>query len=141
MSTNDIREPGQTENEFPSLSSGSINEKQLAGLYYSRIYSSIARLTSLQDADELEKLTFNTLHWIWKNRDLLAKEKRQGIFIYKALLKQVFRYLKKRRNKERIRLLRNVLPVAPNCYLHILLPVWGTLYSLLLKIKKSWKTY
>jgi len=128
------------ENSFPALSS-SIDKQQLVALYYSRIYSAIARLTKLTDAAEIQTLTVITLHQLWTERRLLLKEKRPGIFIYKVLLQEVFRYLKKQGNTERIRTLCRVVPVDPACYLHIISPFRTTLYSYLLKIKNLWKMF
>jgi len=138
MSTNETRDPRTAENEFPALSAN-IGNQQLVDLYYSRIYSSIARLTALTDAVELRTLTDKTLQKLWTNRRLLVKEKRPGVFIFKALLQEVFRYLKKSGNTDRIQFLRRTLPVDPASYLHIIAPVQSTIYSCLLKIKKLWK--
>ncbi len=129
------------DNEFPAISFDSLREQDFVHLYYSPIYSSISRLAGLKAAAELETLTGNTLCQLWKDRCLLLKEKRPGTFIYKVLLQQVFRYLKKQGDNERIRLLCDTLPVDPGCYLHILTPARGSLYSYLLKIKKLWKIY
>ena len=113
---------------------------QFIDFYYPRIYSAIARLTRINDLAELEELTVNTFHQLWQNKNLLTKGKGMGVFIYKVLLQEVFRYLKARQNKERIRFLRRTLPVDPSCYLSIISPVRATLYSCLLKIKNLWKT-
>jgi hypothetical protein len=138
MSTNDTRDPQTAENEFPALSS-STDKQQLVALYYSRIYSAIARLTKLTNAAEIETLTVIILHQLWTDRRLLLKEERPGVFIYKALLQEVFRYLKKQGDTERIQILRRVVLVDPACYLRIISPFRTTLYSYLLKIKKLWK--
>jgi hypothetical protein len=140
MSTNDTRDPQTAGKEFPALSS-SIDKQQLVARYYSRIYSAIARLTKSADAAEIQALTMITLHQLWTDRDLLLKEKRTGVFIYKALLQEIFRYLKKHGHTERIRILRRVVPVDPACYLHIISPFKTTLYSYLLKIKNLWKIF
>jgi hypothetical protein len=114
--------PPLPNDRFPSLSDDHMDLAQIVSFYCAPVYSAIARLTGLCDPLELEHLTGNVLRYLWENVDLLLKEKRPGIFVYKSLLRQVFSYLKGQGNEDRIRILRHILPVDPACYRSILAP-------------------
>jgi hypothetical protein len=133
-------------NQFSALLPSKMDLKQFVGLYCPPFYSAIARLTGISDLTTLENLTGNVLFYLWNNIIELSKQQGSGIFIYKTLLQHVFGYLKKEGNKDRIRILRNILPVNPACYLHILEPPKKSFKAiipsyLLHKIRRIWKTF
>ena len=114
--------------------------------YCDPVYTCIARLTGFSDLDVLEYITGQVILDLWNQRDVLSKEQRPGIYIFKILLQQVFIYLKQHGNEARIRLLQNILLIDLACYDHILKTEKKSLKAVtpsyfLHKIKRLWKTF
>jgi hypothetical protein len=129
MNAKDTADPGSasrpdnlppTENQIPVVSPDFMDLEEIVTFYCSPVYSAIARLAGLHDPAQLENFTANVFRCVWENAGLLSKEKSPGIFVYKTLLRQVFNYLKEQGNEDRIRILRDILPVDPACYRSIL---------------------
>ncbi len=94
--------------------------KEFIWHYCAPVYTCITRLTGFSDLDVLEYITGQVILDLWNQRDVLSKEQRAGIYIFKILLQQVFIYLKQHGNEGRIRLLQSILLIDPACYDHII---------------------
>lgn len=110
------------------------------------VYTCIARLTGFSDLNLLEYITGQVILDLWKQRVILSKEQRPGIYIFKILLQQVFIYLKQHGNEPRIRLLQSILLIDWACYDGIIKtekrPLMAFKPSYFLhKIKRLWKTF
>jgi hypothetical protein len=91
--------------------------KDFINLYYSSIFSAIAKLSGLSDRQEVETLTEEVLADLWHHKEAFDAESRKGIFIYKTILYHVFAYLKRKGDEERISFLKKTLPINPDRYI------------------------
>lgn len=91
--------------------------KDFIDRHYPTIFMAAARLTGFSDQEELTMLTENVLASLWKSRQSFDENGRPGVFLYKILLYEVFSYLKKRGDEERIKILRDILLIDPALYL------------------------
>jgi hypothetical protein len=94
--------------------------KEFIWRYYDPVCTCIAKLTGLSDLNVLEYITGEVILDLWNQREVLSKEQRPGIYIFKILLQQVFIYLKKQGNEPRIRLLQSILLIDLDCFDHII---------------------
>jgi len=91
--------------------------KDFINLYYSSIFSAIAKLSGLSDRQEVETLTEEVLADLWHHKEAFDAESRKGIFIYKTILYHLFAYLKRKGDEERISFLKKTLPINPDRYI------------------------
>ena len=120
--------------------------KEFIWNYCDPVYTCIARLTGFSDLNVLEYITGEVILDLWDQRDVLSKEQRPGIYIFKILLQQVFVYLKQHDNEARIQLLQSILLIDLACYDHIIKTEKKSLKAVtpsyfLHKIKRLWKTF
>lgn len=85
-------------------------------LYFSSVYSAVARLTGVNDQQALEAITVDVFVDLWKNSDKLFSEVRPPAIVYKILLPHVFAYLKEHQSESRLNLLKNILLIDPDYY-------------------------
>ncbi|MBS1660007.1 MAG: hypothetical protein JST68_03040 [Bacteroidetes bacterium] len=90
--------------------------KDFIDRYYSPVFSAISRLTRISSRQELETLTQNVLYDLWQQKETFLADSRQGVFIYKTILRHVFTYLKHQGDDKRIDFLKNTLPIDPDFY-------------------------
>ena len=136
--------PGTT--QFANLPAIDPELREFIWRYCDPVYICIARLTGLSDLNVLEYITGEVILDLWNQREVLSKEQRPGIYIFKILLQQVFIYLKKQGNEPRIQLLQNILLIDLDCCDHIIKTEKKSLKAVtppyfLHKIKRLWKTF
>jgi DNA-directed RNA polymerase specialized sigma24 family protein len=91
--------------------------KDFIDRYYPTVFTAAARLTGSSDQEVLAILTENILVKLWHERKVFGDSSRPGVFLYRIVLQEVFSYLKKSGDEERLRILRDILLIDPALYL------------------------
>jgi len=74
---------------FPTPPTFDQELKEFIWQYCDLVYTCIARLTGFSDLDVLEYLTGQVILDLWNQWEVLSKDQRPGIYIFKILLQQV----------------------------------------------------